>query len=77
MTGNKILDVSLTATPRTANSRNLPNLPAFTGIDAAYCDKDGVNLFIGSKYYHYKSVTVMVLSKIAPVDRPITEIMDC
>lgn len=76
LTGNTILDVSLTATPRTAGSRNLPF--ALTGIDAAYCDMDGITLFIGSKYYHYKSDTVMVWSKITPDVKPITsEMMGC
>lgn len=79
LTGNKIFHVSLTATPRTAISRNLPFALTKSGaIDAAYCDTEGVYLFIGSKYYHYMSVTVMVWSKINPVGKPITsEMMGC
>lgn len=74
-TGDRILDVSLTATPR-AVTRNLPF--ALTGIDAAYCDAEGVKLFIGSKYYQYPSVTVMVLSKMAVRPEPITsQMMGC
>lgn len=74
-TGERILDISLEATPR-AVARNLPF--ALTDIDAAYCDAKGVELFSGSKYYHYPSVTVMVLSKMAARAEPITsEMMGC
>lgn len=71
-TGERVLDVSLEATPR-AVSRNLPFV--LNNIDAAYCDADGVKLFSGSKYYQYTSVTVMVLSKIAARAEPITSAM--
>lgn len=74
-TGDRILDVSLTATPRTV-ARNLPF--ALNDIDAAYCTADEVKLFSGSKYYRYPSVTVMVLTKIAALAEPITsELMGC
>lgn len=74
-TGDRILDVSLTTTPRVV-AQNLPF--ALTNIDAAYCDADGVKLFSGSKYYRYPSVTVMVLTKIAARAEPITsEMMGC
>lgn len=75
LTGDKMIDVSLTATPRTA-IRNIPF--ALSGIDAAYCYATGVTLFSGSIYYHYQSVTIMILGKIAPVPNPITsEMMGC
>lgn len=74
-TGERILSVSLEATPR-AVYRNLPF--ALSDIDAAYCDAKGVHLFSGSKYYQYPSVVVMVLTKIAAHAEPITsEMMGC
>lgn len=75
LTGNTILDVSLTDKSRNV-TQNLPI--GLKDIDAAYCDAKGVTLFIGSKYYHYPSVTVMVVSKIAIVGNPITsKMMGC
>ncbi|XP_077569599.1 hemopexin [Stigmatopora nigra] len=73
--GGMILDIDLSATPRTV-TRDFP-LP-ISNIEAAYCDEKGVNVFKGSSYYHYESAFTLSVSRIAPQAEQITrEMMGC
>lgn len=73
--GKKLLDVDLTATPRTV-TRSLP-LP-LSDIDAAHCSSEGIKLFKGSQYYEYESPMIMAMSRIAPIPHNInSEMMGC
>lgn len=67
-----MLDVDLTATPRTV-ARDLP-LP-LSDFDAAHCGPEGINVFKGSQYYHYESPMTLAMSRIAPVPQNINNAM--
>lgn len=70
-----MLDVDLTATPRVV-TQDLP-LP-LSDIDAGLCGPQGVQLFKGSHYYHYDSITLLAGSRLAPVAHNITsKMMGC
>nr|XP_046238839.1 hemopexin [Scatophagus argus] len=70
--GQSIHVVDLTATPRVI----VQNLPLPLGnIDAALCGVQGINLFKGSQYYNYSSLTVLAASRVAPLPQSITSSM--
>lgn len=67
-----MLDVDLTASPRAVTAEwPIP----LSGIDAAQCNADGINLFKGSQYYHYESARILAVGRIAPRPKPITSAM--
>ncbi|KAG7239343.1 hypothetical protein INR49_029331 [Caranx melampygus] len=70
--GNKMLNVDLTATPRTVSPGLL--LPV-SDIDAAHCGTDGINIFKGSQFFTYESPMILAMGRIAPVPKPITNAM--
>nr|AIZ00781.1 Wap65-2 precursor [Larimichthys crocea] len=73
--GKKLLDVDLTATPRVVTQEQL--LP-LSDIDAGLCDAKGIQLFKGSHFYHYDSVAVLTMGRMAPLAEDITsEMLSC
>ncbi|KAA8579525.1 hypothetical protein FQN60_006618 [Etheostoma spectabile] len=70
--GETMRAVDLTATPR-AVTQVLPM--SLTGIDAALCSEEGINVFKGSQFYKYESPRTLALSRIAPVPQNITKAM--
>ncbi|XP_041834480.1 hemopexin-like [Melanotaenia boesemani] len=70
--GNRMRDINLIATPRfIMKDRTLP----LSDIDAGLCDSDGVKLFKGSDYYHFRNVELLARAKIAPEPKKITSAM--
>ncbi|XP_067116158.1 hemopexin [Osmerus mordax] len=67
--GNKMLDVDLSATPRTVKSDS--PLP-IGGITAAVCGPEGVRVFVGSEYYDYKTPRLLAFSRIRVQPQKIT-----
>lgn len=72
LTGQRLRDVDLTATPR-AVTQDWP-LP-LSDIDAALCGPKGINVFKGSQFYHYVSASTLAVSRIAPFPQDITSAM--
>uniref|UniRef100_A0A3Q1HXU4 Hemopexin n=1 Tax=Anabas testudineus TaxID=64144 RepID=A0A3Q1HXU4_ANATE len=70
--GQRLRDIDLTATPRVV-TRDL--LLPLSDIDGGLCDSQGVNVFKGSQFYHYESVSTLALSRIAPVPQNINSAM--
>lgn len=70
--GRTMRDVDLSATPRVV-TQGVP-LP-LSNIDAALCGPDGINVFEGSKYYHYQSPMILATSRMAPFPKNITSAM--
>ncbi|XP_068575957.1 hemopexin [Cebidichthys violaceus] len=66
--GNTIHYVDLIATPRAVTDFPLP----LSGIDAALCNAEGIQLFKGSEYYKYLTPMILTMSRIAPHPLPIT-----
>ncbi|KAJ3584806.1 hypothetical protein NHX12_015301 [Muraenolepis orangiensis] len=67
--GNRMVDVDLSATPRTlSNEAPLP-MPR---VDAVLCGPSGVQVFAGSQYYKYASPATLRQSRIAVRPLPIT-----
>lgn len=64
-----MLDVDLSATPRTVKSDS--PLP-IGGITAAMCGPDGVRVFVGSEYYDYATPRLLAFSKIRVRPQQIT-----
>ncbi|XP_034007095.1 hemopexin [Trematomus bernacchii] len=70
--GGTIRAVDLSATPRVViQERPLP----FSGIDAALCSAEGINVFKGATYYHYESPMTLAMSRIAPEPLNVTRAM--
>uniref|UniRef100_W5KCV7 Hemopexin n=1 Tax=Astyanax mexicanus TaxID=7994 RepID=W5KCV7_ASTMX len=67
--GQKMLEIDLTATPRTVK-KELPITIA--QVDAAMCDTDGVKVYVGPVYYKYQSPTIMAVAKISPAPQKIS-----
>ena len=63
-TGRELLDIDLTATPRVVIDR-LP-MP-LSNLDAALCGPNGVDVFQGSKFYHYDSPMLLAMGRMAPM----------
>lgn len=67
-----MLDVDLTASPRVVTTEwPIP----LSGIDAALCKADGVNLYKGSQYYQYETTRILAVGRIAPRPKAITSAM--
>lgn len=60
--------VDLIATPRAVTEYPLP----LSGIDAALCDAEGIQLFKGSQHYKYATPMLLSMSRMAPRPLPIT-----
>lgn len=68
-------DIDLSATPRIV-AREAP-LPIY-GIEAGMCGPDGINVFVGSEYYHYETPRLLAFSKIHPEPNKILpDMMGC
>ncbi|KAL1021967.1 hypothetical protein UPYG_G00020560 [Umbra pygmaea] len=73
--GQQMRDIDLSATPRTVGVGAPLQI---SGIEAGMCGPDGVKVFVGSKYYHYKSPMLLAFSRILPEPKPITpDMMGC
>ncbi|XP_034533930.1 hemopexin isoform X2 [Notolabrus celidotus] len=73
--GQKLLDVDLTATPRSV-TQEMP-IP-LSDIDAGFCGPQGVAVFKGSQYYKYQTAMLLASSRIIPRPHIITsEMMGC
>lgn len=65
----KMYDVDLVATPRTAQTVRL--IP-FADTDAGFCDAEGLKVFIGPEYYSYANPTLLAMSRLRPEPRQIS-----
>ncbi|KAG9333418.1 hypothetical protein JZ751_012678 [Albula glossodonta] len=73
--GQSMLDIDLSATPRTVLKEwRLP----FPKIDAGMCSADGVRVFVGAEYFHYETPMLLALSRIRPQPHKISlEMLGC
>merc|ERR1719309_1473282 len=68
--GDEMMEVDLSATPRTAaKNKPLSHLP---GLGAGLCNAEGVVVFKGPTYYEYGSPMIMSMGRIAAEPNPIT-----
>ncbi|XP_015219463.2 hemopexin [Lepisosteus oculatus] len=73
--GSKMLDVDLTATPRTVVKEwTLP----YKHIDGAMCGADKVRVFVGPEYFEYESPRLLALGRIKPPPHKISvDLLKC
>ena len=77
LTGQTVYDIDLRLRVRVPVEEGLP-FTLFKKVDAGMCGPDGVKIIVGSHYYHFESVKVMLMAQALPEQHRVSlELFGC